>query len=257
MSELAGKTALVTGASKGIGLAIARALVDAGAVVVAASRSSSPELDALVAGGSARFVAADLSSVEAPAELASAAGTVDILVNNVGAATSRVGGFLSVTDEQWQNSLTLNLLAAVRMTRAVLPGMLEAGHGTIVTIASVNALLPDPAVIDYGAGKAGLLNAMKSLSKEYGGRGIRVNCVSPGPVETDLWLGGGGVAETVSRASGLAPAEVASAAVAGSATQRFTHPEEVADLVVFLAGDRAANLTGANITIDGGLVQGL
>ncbi|SDZ00146.1 SDR family NAD(P)-dependent oxidoreductase [Herbiconiux ginsengi] len=257
MRELEGKTALVTGASKGIGLAIARGLVDAGAVVVAAARSSSAELDALVAGGAARFVAADLSSADAPAALVSAAGGVDILVNNVGAATTRVDGFLSVTDEQWQNSLTLNLLAAVRTTRAVLPGMLEAGRGTIVTIASVNALLPDPAVIDYGAGKAGLLNVMKSLSKEYGGRGIRVNCVSPGPVETDLWLGGGGVAETVSRASGLAPAEVASAAVAGSATQRFTHPEEVADLVVFLAGDRAANLTGANITIDGGLVQGL
>ncbi|MCS5719693.1 SDR family oxidoreductase [Herbiconiux sp. CPCC 205763] len=255
--QLEGKTALVTGASKGIGLAITRGLVDAGAVVVAASRSSSPELDALVATGAVRFVPADLSSADAPAALATAAGGVDILVNNVGAATSRVGGFLSVTDEEWLNSLTLNLLAAVRTTRAVLPGMLTAGHGTIVTVASVNALLPDPAVIDYSASKAGLLNAMKSLSKEFGGRGIRVNCVSPGPVETDLWLGGGGVAETVSRASGLAPSEVASAAVAGSATQRFTHPEEVADVVVFLASDRAANLTGTNITIDGGLVQGL
>ena len=255
--QLEGKTALVTGASKGIGLAITQGLVDAGAFVIAASRSSSPEIDALVSAGSARFVSADLGSADGPAALVSAAGGVDILVNNVGAATTRVDGFLSVTDEQWMHSLTLNLLSAVRTTRAVLPGMLEAGHGNIVTVASVNALLPDPAVIDYSASKAGLLNFMKSLSAEFGGRGIRVNCVSPGPVETDLWLGGGGVAETVSRANGLAPAEVARAAVAGSATQRFTHPQEVADVVVFLASGRAANLTGANITIDGGLVQGL
>jgi NAD(P)-dependent dehydrogenase (short-subunit alcohol dehydrogenase family) len=255
--QLEGKTALVTGASKGIGLAITQGLVDAGAFVVAAARSSSPEIDALAEAGSVRFVAADLGSADGPAALVSAAGDVDILVNNVGAATTRVDGFLSVTDEQWLHSLTLNLLSAVRTTRAVLPGMLAAGHGTIVTVASVNALLPDPAVIDYSASKAGLLNFMKSLSAEFGGRGIRVNCVSPGPVETDLWLGGGGVADTVSKASGLAPEEVASAAVSGSATKRFTHPEEVADVVVFLAGDRAANLTGANITLDGGLTQGL
>ncbi len=257
MRDLEGKTALVTGASKGIGLAITRGLVDAGAFVVAGARSSSAELDALIGSGSVRFVSADLAAPDGPAALVAAAGGVDVLVNNVGAATTRVDGFLSVSDDDWLRSLTLNLLAAVRTTRAVLPGMLSAGRGNVVTVASVNALLPDPAVIDYSAGKAGLLNVMKSLSKEYGPQGIRVNCVSPGPVETDLWLGGGGVAETVSRASGLAPEDVASAAVAGAATRRFTHPEEVADLVVFLASDRAANLTGANITIDGGLVQGL
>ena len=98
---------------------------------------------------------------------------------------------------------------------------------------------------------------MKSISKEFGGRGIRANTVSPGPVETDLWLAGGGVADTIAKANGLRPEEVASAAVATTATGRFSHPEEIADLVVFLASDRAANLTGASVTIDGGLVQTL
>jgi NAD(P)-dependent dehydrogenase (short-subunit alcohol dehydrogenase family) len=256
--QLEGKNAVVTGASKGIGLAIVKALVEAGATVVAGARSSSAELDELVAGGNVRFVGADLGDPAGPEALIAAGGPViDILVNNVGAAKTRTEGFLSVTDEQWLGSLTLNLLAAVRTTRAVLPRMLAAGQGTIVTVGSVNAFLPDPAVIDYSASKAGLLNFMKSISKEFGGRGIRANTVSPGPVETDLWLGGGGVADTVSHATGLRPEEVASAAVAGSATRRFSRPSEIAEVVVFLAGDRVANLTGASVTIDGGLIQTL
>ncbi|UFS59835.1 SDR family NAD(P)-dependent oxidoreductase [Subtercola endophyticus] len=253
-----GKVAIVTGASKGIGLAIVQALVAEGAHVVAGARSSSAAIDELVADGSVTFVAVNLAEVDAAAALVSAAGgRVDILVNNVGATKTRVGGFLSVTDDEWLESLTLNLLAAVRTTRAVLPGMIEAGAGNIVNVASVNAFLPDPAVIDYSAAKAAQLNFAKSLSKEVGPHGIRVNSVSPGPVETDLWLGAGGVAATVSAASGVDPAAVAASAVAGSATQRFTHPSEVADVVLFLAGDRASNITGANITIDGGLVTTL
>ncbi|MGA1837212.1 SDR family oxidoreductase [Herbiconiux sp. 11R-BC] len=255
---LRGKTVVVTGASKGIGLAIVTAFVAEGALVVAGARSSSPELDALVAGGGVRFVSADLSTPEGPDALIAAAGpVVDVLVNNVGAAKTRVGGFLSVTDEEWSRSLTLNLLAAVRTTRAVLPGMLAAGGGAIVTVASVNAVLPDPAVIDYSASKAGLLNFVKAVSKEFGSRGIRSNSVSPGPVETELWLGAGGVADTVSKAGGGRPEDVAAAAVAGTATGRFTRPDEVADVVVFLAGSRAANLTGTDVTIDGGLIPTL
>ncbi|MCS5733402.1 oxidoreductase [Herbiconiux daphne] len=256
--ELEGKTAIVTGASKGIGLAIVRGLTDAGATVIAGARSSSPGLDELVAQGVVRFISADLGEPDGPAAFVAEAGAgIDILVNNVGATKPRVDGFLAVTDDQWIASLNLNLLAAVRTTRAVLPGMLEAGHGSIVTVGSVNAFLPDPGVIDYSASKGALLNFMKSISKEFGGRGIRANTVSPGPVETDLWLAGGGVADTIAKANGLRPEEVASAAVATTATGRFSHPEEIADLVVFLASDRAANLTGASVTIDGGLVQTL
>ena len=188
---------------------------------------------------------------------ADAHGGASILVNNVGAITPRLQGFLAVTDEQWLTAIELNLLAAVRTTRAVLPGMLAAGRGSVVTVSSVNAFLPDPLVIDYSAAKAALTNFSKSLSKEVGPAGVRVNTVSPGPVATDLWLGATGVAATVAGTTGGTAADVAADAAAGSVTGRFTQPQEVADVVVFLASDRAGNITGANVTIDGGLITTL
>ena len=254
---LTAKIAVVTGASKGIGLAITQALVAEGAHVVAGARSASAELDELVAAGSVEFVPVDLSSPDGPAALVAVAlahGRVDVLVNNVGGAPARPDGFLSVTDEQWTATLNLNLLAAVRTVRAVLPPMLAAGSGTIVTVNSVNAHLADPAVIDYSASKAALGSFSKSLSKEVGPKGIRVNTVSPGPVATSLWLGSGGVAETVAKAAGIDPAAVAAGAAAQSVTGRFTQPSEVADLVVLLASDRAGNVTGSDFVIDGGLI---
>ena len=258
---LTDSVAVVTGASKGIGLAISRALVAEGAYVVAGAREASDELTALVDGGHADFVEVDLSGPEGPADLVAAAmtrhGRIDVLVNNVGGAATRTDGFLAVTDEQWLFSITLNLMAAVRTTRAALVPMLEAGKGSIVTTSSVNAFLPDPGVIDYSAAKAALSNFCKSLSKELGPRGIRVNTISPGPVATDLWLGAGGVAATVARATGADPATVAAGAAAQSATGRFTTPDEVGHLVAFLAGDAAANITGADFTIDGGLITTL
>ncbi|MDQ1646300.1 MAG: hypothetical protein QOJ50_2484 [Cryptosporangiaceae bacterium] len=254
---LAGRRALVTGASRGIGLAITRALIAEGTYVVAVARSTSPELAALAESGMAEAVHADLSTKDGPATAAALAGPVDVLVNNAGAVTPRLGGFLSVTDEEWLHSMTLTLFAAIRMTRAVLPSMLAAGRGSIVTVSSVNAFLPDPVVIDYSAAKAALTNFSKALSKEVGPRGIRVNTVSPGPVATALWLGAGGVAETVSRASGGDPAAIAKGAVSGTATGRFTEPSEVADLVTILASDRSGNTTGADFVIDGGLIQTL
>jgi NAD(P)-dependent dehydrogenase (short-subunit alcohol dehydrogenase family) len=257
---LSGKRALVTGASKGIGLAITNALVAEGAAVVAGSRSTSDELHQLVDGGSVQAVNVDLSTADGPAELVAAAlenGTIDVLVNNVGAVTPRLEGFLSVTDEEWWQSLTLGFMAAVRTTRAALPGMLEAGRGTIVNTCSVNASLPDPAVIDYSAAKAALANFSKALSKEVGPSGIRVNTVSPGPVSTGLWLGDDGVAATVARAQGGDPAAVAEQQANESPTGRFTEPGEVADLVVLLAGERAGNVTGSDFVIDGGLIKTL
>ena len=252
---LSGRTAIVTGASRGIGLAVVIGLVAEGVRVTAGARKSSAELDELAGTGAVRLVEVDLAEPGAPARLAAAAGDrIDILVNNVGSAPARTGGFGGITDEDWLASLTLNLMAAVRTTRAALPVMVAAGKGAIVNISSANAFLPDPAVMDYSAAKAALANFSKSLSKEVGPHGIRVNTISPGPVATDLWLGDHGVAATVSRATGARAQDVQSQAAQQTVTGRFSRPEEVADLVVILASDRTANVTGADLTIDGGLI---
>ncbi|TQS39698.1 SDR family NAD(P)-dependent oxidoreductase [Cryptosporangium phraense] len=259
--HLYGKTAVVTGASKGIGLAIAQALVGEGANVVTGSRQVSSELKDLADGAAVHPVAVDLTTPEGPAALVDAAvttyGALDILVNNVGGVRPRPDGFLSVTDDEWAASFTINFLSAVRTTRAALPHLLERGAGSIVTVCSVNATLPDPLVIDYSAAKGALLNFSKSLSKEVGGRGIRVNTISPGPVSTDLWLGADGVASVLSQANSRSPSEIAASAAAGSVTGRFTAPAEVAALVLLLTSDRAENVTGADFLIDGGLTTSL
>jgi NAD(P)-dependent dehydrogenase (short-subunit alcohol dehydrogenase family) len=252
---LAGKTAVVTGGSKGIGLAVVRGLVGAGAHVVTGAQRSSADLDELARTGDVEFRQVDLARPDGPAALIEAAGDrIDILVNNVGGAPARTGGFLSISDEDWLATLNLDLMASIRATRSVLPCMLAASAGSIVSICSVNARLPDPAVLDYSTAKAGLAAFSKALSKEVGPNGIRVNTVSPGPVATDLWLGAGGVAQTVSGVTGAKPEDVAGEAARQMVTGRFSAPAEVADVVLFLASERAGNITGADVTIDGGLV---
>jgi NAD(P)-dependent dehydrogenase (short-subunit alcohol dehydrogenase family) len=251
--QLAGKVAVVTGGSKGIGLAVARTLAAEGMRVVVGARS----VDQMPALEGVSAFAVDLAQPDGPQRLIDHAGAVDVLVNNVGAAHARLDGFLAIDDARFDATLQLNFFAALRAIRAVLPGMLERGGGTIVNVASVNASLPDPAVLDYSAAKAALVSVSKSLSKEYGARGIRVNDVSPGPVSTDLWLGAGGVAETVAAATGGAPDEVRAQVTAGIPTGRFSTPEEVAAVVALLASPRSANVTGSQYVIDGGLIQTL
>jgi NAD(P)-dependent dehydrogenase (short-subunit alcohol dehydrogenase family) len=259
---LAGRTVVVTGAGRGIGLAVVEAFLAAGSRVVAGSRERTEALDQHVKqGAELTVVELDLATPDGPAALVAEAvalhGGVDILVNNVGAVRPRVDGFLGVTDEDWEWTFTVNFMAAVRTTRAALPHLLAAGAGRIVTVSSVNARLPDPLVIDYGAAKAALTNFCKALSKEVGPRGVRVNTIGPGPVETALWQGADGVAATVGQSRGVDPREVARGAANQSVTGRFTRPSEVADLVLYLAGPRAANITGADFVIDGGLVESL
>ncbi|QIG41661.1 SDR family oxidoreductase [Nocardioides anomalus] len=257
---LAGRRAVVTGASKGIGLAITRALAVEGAAVVAGSLSGSAELDELAEQHDVRSVRVDLSTPEGPAELVEAAtrdgDALDVLVNNVGAVRPRLDGFVAITDAEWEQTFTLNFLAAMRTMRAAVPHLTGRPGASIVTVSSVNAFLPDPGVVDYSAAKGALTNLCKSLSKELG-PDIRVNTVSPGPVRTDLWLGDLGVAATVAHGSGADASDVVRQQEAAAPSGRFTFPEEVADLVVFLASDRAANITGSDVVIDGGLVTTL
>jgi len=257
--KLTDKVAVVTGASKGIGLAVTRALIEEGARVVAGARTT----DSLKGLVRTTAVALDLASPEGPARLIERAlsehGRIDVLVNNVGAVKLRLQGFLGTSDEEFEWAMQMNFFSALRGTRAALVPMVKQGGGAIVNVASVNAFFePDAGVIDYGAAKAALVNFSKSISQEFGPHGIRINSVSPGPVSTDLWLGKGGVADTVAKATGV-DAETARknvvASIGGFATGRFTTPEEVAALVVFLASERTANVTGANYVIDGGLIK--
>jgi NAD(P)-dependent dehydrogenase (short-subunit alcohol dehydrogenase family) len=257
--NLADKVAVVTGASKGIGLAATRALADEGALVVAAARST----DTLAGIDRVTAVALDLATPDGPARLIERAvdehGRVDVLVNNVGAVRLRLEGFLGTSDDEFAWAMEMNFFTALRTTRAVLPGMVERGAGAIVNVASVNAFFqPDAGTIDYGAAKAALVNLSKTLAQEFGPRGIRVNAVSPGPVGTDLWLGEHGVAETVAQATGVdadTAREAVVASIGGFATGRFTTPEEVATLIAVLASERLGNVTGVNYVIDGGLIK--
>ena len=253
---LSGKVAVVTGASRGIGLAVVRALAGEGADVVAGARTvdSLTELDGVTA------FEVDLARPGGPEALVAHAldrhGRIDVLVNNVGRVRLRLDGFLATTDADFESSLQINFLAAVRATRAAVAAMLPQTEGAIVNVVSINAFFhPDGLVIDYGAAKSALLNLAAALSQELGPHGIRVNSISPGPVETDLWLGDHGVAATVGAANGVAAAAVQEQVVAGIATGRFSTAEEVATLVALLASPRTANVTGANYVIDGGLVK--
>ena len=253
--ELSGKIAVVTGASKGIGLAVTRALAAEGARVFAGART----IDTLTGIDGVTGIAVDLVAPDGPEQLIGHAleqhGRLDLLVNNVGGVHLRLDGFLQVSDADFEASFQLNFFAALRAMRAAVAAMLPRGEGAIVNVVSVNAFLPDGLVIDYGAAKAALLNVAKALSQEVGPQGVRINSVSPGQVATDLWLGDEGVAATIGRAKGVEAGTIRDQAVAGIPSGRFTTPEEVATLVALLASPRTGNVTGSNYVIDGGLVK--
>jgi NAD(P)-dependent dehydrogenase (short-subunit alcohol dehydrogenase family) len=253
-TEFTGKRALVTGGTRGIGEAIVQRLRGAGALVVTTARSTpqhllQPEL----------FVAADLSTAEGAEQVVSAVrdrlGGIDILVHNVGGSSAPSGGFAVLTDDEWQDALNSNLLGAVRLDRGLLPLMLAQGAGVIIHISSIQRRLPlFEATLAYAAAKAALSTYSKGLSNEVGPKGVRVVSVAPGFIETDA------ATALIDRLAANAGTDHHTAreqlmqSLGGIPLGRPGWPAEVAELVAFLASDRAASITGSEYVIDGGTI---
>jgi NAD(P)-dependent dehydrogenase (short-subunit alcohol dehydrogenase family) len=243
--ELVGRRALVSGGTRGMGAAIAQRLLDAGAKVVVTGRSRGESTPA-----GATFQSGDVSSLEGVEAIAAGAlgalGGLDILVNNAGGASAFAGGAASIPDDAWLASLELNLLAAVRLTNAVLPALGASKLGAIVNISSNAAQMPFGPFAHYCAAKAALDMYSRALALDLGPKGIRVNVVSPGPVVTP---GGDEARKAFSDATG-APGDVFAAAVP---LGRLGSPDDVAEVVALLVSGRSKWMTGTNILVDGGM----
>ncbi|MFG2138756.1 oxidoreductase [Streptomyces sp. NPDC048650] len=257
--NLHSKTAVVTGASRGIGLATVRTLIDEGVRVVGAARTITPELKET----GACAVSADLSTADGVATLMDRAfaelGALDLLVNNVGAGDAvEPVGFLDTDDARWASIFDLNLLSAVRTSRAALPSLVER-RGAIVNVSSINSRLPAAGPVAYSAAKAALNALGKSLAEEFGPQGVRVNTVSPGVVRTAIWQDPDGFGSKVAAGAGAEHAAFLEhlPEAFSITTGRITEPQEVASLITFLLSDVSGNITGADYVIDGGTVKTL
>lgn len=262
--QLTGRVAVVTGASKGIGLAVTRTLLGEGARVVAVSRKPG-ELDAL-AGPELLHVAADLMDPDAPMQAVERAvevfGGLDVLVNNAGGPPPGARlprfGFGGLSDDDWRDMFEFNLYAVVRAVRAAIPHLLKSDAASIVNVSSGNARRPGPMNFDYNAAKAAVTNLTKGLSEEFAPQGIRVNTVSPGPVLTPWWTDEGGAADIIAGATGSDRATVlerGAAEMMSLTTGRLTDPQEVADVIALLASPRSASTTGADFAVDSGFLK--
>jgi len=247
-NALTGRTAIVTGASRGIGRAIATLLAEEGAAVVVVSRS--PEdlasvVDGITAhGGRAIAVAADVTQDDAAQRIVDATlaefGGLDVLVNNAG-GNSFMSPLQTMRFSGWQKTMVLNLDSTVRLIQAALPALIAGGHGSIVNVSSVTALRGSPLMSHYGAAKAAMISLTQSLALEVATQGVRVNALVPGWVETDL-------------TGFLRTDEALEETVIGRVPMgRWGRPEELAQAALFLAGDASSFVTGQSLVVDGGL----
>jgi 3-oxoacyl-[acyl-carrier protein] reductase len=236
-ASLEGKTALVTGGSRGIGAAIARELAQAGATVVVGYRSGKDEAESIASETGGRALQADVSNVDDAKRLVDEAGDVDVLVNNAG--ITRDGVLARMTDEDWRSVLETNLSSTFYTCRAVARGMMKRRAGSIVNLSSIVGLHGNWGQTNYAASKGGIVAFTKSLAQELGSRGIRANVVAPGYIKTQL--------------TDAIPEEAQQQMLGLTPLGRFGDPEDVARAVRFLASDDAAFITGEVMVVGGGL----
>jgi 3-oxoacyl-[acyl-carrier protein] reductase len=236
-ASLDGKLALVTGASRGIGRAIAEELARAGAAVVVGYRSGKDEAEELAAAIGGRAVQADVSDPDEAKRLVDEAGDIDVLVNNAG--LTRDGLLARMSDEDWRTVIETNLSSVFYTCRAVTRPMMKKRGGSIVNISSIVGVHGNWGQTNYGASKAGIIGFTKSLARELGSRNIRANVVAPGYVKTAL--------------TEVLPDEATAAMVQQTPLGRVADPEEIAGAVRFLASDQASFITGEVLLVDGGL----
>jgi 3-oxoacyl-[acyl-carrier protein] reductase len=234
---LEGKTALVTGGSRGIGRAIALELARAGAEVVVGCRSGADEAEAVAREAGGRVIQADVSNPDEAKRLVEEAGDLDILVNNAG--LTRDGLLARMSDEDWRDVIETNLSSVFYTCRAVTRGMMKKRAGSIVNVSSIVGVHGNWGQTNYGASKAGIIGFTKSLARELGSRGVRANVVAPGYVNTRL--------------TDVLPEEAQQAMLANTPLGRLGEPEDIAGAVRFLCSDEAAFITGEVLLVDGGL----
>lgn len=259
--DLAGRTAVVTGSTGGIGFAIARGLAQAGARVVVNGRSDGSVRDAVerlrdeLPDADLMGVAADVATDSGAEQLVEASGRVDVLVNNLGIFGAVDP--LEISDEEWRRYFEVNVLSAARLTRLVLPGMMERGWGRVMNIASDSAIVTPAEMIQYGVSKTALLGVSRGFAKAAAGTGVTVNSVIAGPTHTP------GVEEFVYQlVDGDLPWEEAQREFMRrhrpqSLLQRLIEPEEIANMVAYLASPLASATTGGALRVDGGYVDAI
>lgn len=254
--ELAGKRCVVTGGSRGIGRAVAERLAGEGATVLLVARDGE-RLAASASELGASSFAIDLTEPDAGDRVSAAAqellGGVDVLVNAAG--TTTVVALEDLTDSEWQAQLDIHVMATMRLMRALVPSMAERGWGRVVNVSSSSGKRPSTSNVAYAVAKSAQLALSRAYADAYASRGVAINAVAPGPVASEMWLEDGGLADQISARTGESREAVLSSAAAKIPRGEFGTADEIADAIVFLCSERAANVMGAAWSVDGGSVQ--